>query len=108
MASEPDSVALTTSENTANDDGDDDDGGVEESDSPIVDAREQCGGTIKPIWHAESRLDDPEWCRQAEYSPGLREAFAEWEQLSDGEESFPWDDDDDDDSDGAEVVRDPN
>ena len=48
------------------------------SDTPITDNREPCGGELKPIRHAESRLDDDEWCQQAEYVAGLRVAFKEW------------------------------
>lgn len=103
MASEPDSVALAAFETTPDSDGGDGDGSVEEPESPVVDAREQCGGVVKPIWQAESRLDDSEWCQQAEHVSGLREAFAEWERLTSGDEDLPWTGGD---PDGAEVVRD--
>jgi len=76
-----------------------------ESDVPITDSREPCGGELKPIRQAESRLDDDEWCRQAEYVAGLRDAFEEWRRRTGGEEDLPWTDGD---RDGGGVVRDSN
>lgn len=92
MSSKPTTATLTPSENDDTD-----------SDSPITDSREQCGGAVKPIRQAESRLEDAEWCRQAEHVAGLREAFAEWRRRTGGSEDLPWTGGD---SDGAEVVRD--
>lgn len=92
VPSETDTTALSDSQN-------------DEPDSPMVDDREQCGGTLRPIREAESRLDDNEWCQQAEYVAGLRRAFDEWRRRTDGEEDLPWTDGD---RDGAEVVRDPD
>ena len=85
--------ALTASES---------DGG---SGAPITDSREPCGGALKPIRQAEPRLNDNEWCRQAEYVAGLRDAFEEWRRRTGGGEDLPWTDGD---RDGGEVVRDPN
>jgi hypothetical protein len=65
-----------------------------ESDVPITDSREPCGGELKPIRQAESRLDDDGWCRQAEYVAGLRDAFEEWRRRTGGEEDLPWTDGD--------------
>ena len=75
------------------------------SDTPITDNREPCGGELKPIRHAESRLDDDEWCQQAEYVAGLRDAYEEWRHRTGGDEDLPWTDGD---RDGGEVVRDPD
>lgn len=61
-----------------------------DSDSPIVDDREECGGTIRPIHEAESRLDDAEWCSQAEYSAALRSAWQMWQDVTGGDEDHPW------------------
>lgn len=91
VSTKVDTAALTASE----DDGD--------SDSPVTDNRERCGGTVKPIRQAESRLDDAEWCRQAEYVAGLREAYAEWRRRTGGDEDLPWTDGD---RDSSGVVRD--
>lgn len=101
MSSESRSVALTQSEDGAGGAGSDD----AEPESPIADSRERCGGVVKPIRQAESRLEDKEWCRQAEYVAGLREAFAEWRRRTDGGEDLPWTDGG---SDGAGVVRGPD
>ena len=64
-----------------------------------VDARSECGGTLRPIYEADERLEDDSWCKQAEYVSGLRDAYAEWEDLVDDEQEKPWVDVDDDDDD---------
>lgn len=79
----------------------------DESSSSAVDARTECGGTLRPMHEAQTRLEDAEWCEQAEYVSGLRDAYAEWERLVDDEESKPWvdiDDDRDEDLDATESV----
>ena len=80
----------------------------DESAAPAVDARSECGGTLRPIHEAKDRLEDDSWCKQAEYVSGLRDAYAEWEDLVDDEQEKPWvdaaDDDDDLDATGS-VVR---
>ena len=68
-----------------------------ESVSPITDDREACGGTLNPINEAADRLEDEEWCQQAEHVSGLRTAVAEWRRRTDGEEELPWTDEDGDD-----------
>lgn len=68
------------------------------------DGGETCGGVLRPIEEAAERLDDEEWCEQAEYVSGLRRAVEEWRQGSD-EDGFPWRDDDDDDGGYREVVQ---
>lgn len=80
-----------------------------EVESPVVDERERCGGDLKPMYEAKGRLDDEEWCQQAEYVSGLRDAVAEWERLTDGDEDYPWvesDSDDDDEGVSPSVVPD--
>lgn len=74
-------------------------------DSAFTDDRQRCGGVVKPIRQAESRLDDAEWCRQAEHVAGLRDAYAEWRRRTDGEENLPWTDGD---RDGSGVVQEPD
>jgi hypothetical protein len=71
--------------------------------SPVEDAREPCGGNLRPMHEAGDYLDDPEWCSQAEYVSGLRDANAEWEALVEDESEKPWVDVDDDD-DGLDVA----
>lgn len=93
VSPEADTATLTASEDN------------DTSDSPVTDDRERCGGTVKPIRQAESRLDDNEWCRQAEYVAGLRDAYAEWRRRTGGDEDLPWTAGD---RDSAEVVRDPD
>jgi hypothetical protein len=67
--------------------------GGDRSGSLVEDARERCGGNLAPIRTAEERLEDTEWCRQAEYISGLRTAFIEWRRRADGEEELTWLDD---------------
>lgn len=66
------------------------------SESSNSDDREKCGGVLKPIHEAAERLDDEEWCEQAEHVSGLRTAVEEWRRLSDGDEELAWRDDEDD------------
>jgi hypothetical protein len=57
----------------------------------LVDDRTVCGGGLRPIREASNRLEDTEWCRQAEYIAGLRTAVEEWKRRTDetgGE--LPW------------------
>ncbi len=77
--------------------------------SPVVDDREPCGGTIKPISEAESRLDDPEWCAQAEYHASLRQAVEIWKNM-DSDKQYPWltDEDEGDDIVAPEVQYPPD
>lgn len=60
--------------------------------SSVVDDRVECGGSLAPIQEAEDRLEDEEWCRQAEYVAGLRTAVDEWHRRTGGDEELPWDD----------------
>jgi hypothetical protein len=71
---------------------------IEAGVSEVMDSddRETCGGVLKPIHEAAERLEDEEWCEQAEHVSGLRRAVAEWRRRSD-EDGFPWTDDEDDD-----------
>lgn len=61
------------------------------SESSDSEDRETCGGTLKPIHEAAERLDDEEWCEQAEHVSGLRTAVEEWRRLNDGddEDEYP-------------------
>lgn len=85
-------------------------GADSESESPVVDDREPCGGQLKPIHEAKDRLEDEQWCRQAEYVSGLRSAYREWLSLTDGDEDHPWvEDPDAEDADVyPEVVQPPD
>jgi hypothetical protein len=82
----------------------------QEADSPVVDDRERCGGTLEPMHEAGDRLEDEEWCRQAEYVSGLRDAYAEWQDLVDDEQEKPWVETPDDEDTNAypEVVYPPD
>ncbi|MFB6283645.1 MAG: hypothetical protein ABEK59_06890, partial [Halobacteria archaeon] len=53
---------------------------IEQDDS--VDTRDTCGGRIRPIQEASSRLQDLDWRDQAEYLEGLEDAFEEYQKLS--------------------------
>jgi hypothetical protein len=64
----------------------------------VVDAREACGGDVVPMHEAQTLLEDPEWCAQAEHVAGLRTAVEEWERRTDGDEDLPWTPDDDPDA----------
>jgi len=103
------SVAATTEDSDPSPEAvDEGDTPSDEPAPPAVDARSECGGTLRPIYEAEERLEDDSWCKQAEYVSGLRDAYAEWEDLVDDEQEKPWVDvdDDDDDLDAAgSVVR---
>jgi len=63
-----------------------------DADASPVDDRVECGGSLAPIQEAEERLEDEEWCRQAEYVAGLRTAVDEWHRRTGGDEELPWDD----------------
>ena len=74
---------------------------------PAIDARSECGGTLRPMYMAEERLEDDGWCQQAAHVSGLRDAHAEWENLVDNEQEKPWvdiEDDDDDLDDTGSVI----
>jgi hypothetical protein len=76
-----------------------------DTDSPIVDAREACGGDVIPIREARTLLEDTDWCAQAEYVAGLRTAVKEWERRTDGDEDLPWTAEDDDDPGTSTVIQ---
>jgi hypothetical protein len=61
---------------------------------PVEDDREPCGGDLAPIREAGDRLEDEEWCGQAEYVGGLRTAYDEWKRRTGGDEELPWLDED--------------
>lgn len=74
-----------------------DSGGVESPEAVSQeDTGQRCQGTLRPMREASERLDDEEWCAQAEYVDGLRTAFKEWERLADDTREQPWDDSDSD------------
>lgn len=77
--------------------------GVQESESPVVDDPTPCGGALQPMHEAQTRLENEEWCQQAEHVSGLRSAVKEWRSITGGDENHPWveepPDDDTDDED---------
>jgi hypothetical protein len=81
-----------------------------EADSPVVDKREECGEDLVPIYEAKNRLYDEQWCKQAPYVSGLRDAVREWDSMDDVEGDRPWIPDPDgselDEDSTSSVVRD--
>lgn len=60
-----------------------------------VDDRGECGGTLRPMHEAQSRLEDDEWSQQAEFISGLRDAYDEYSNLDvESEQEKPWVDSD--------------
>ena len=90
------SSSSVTDENTAPTAGSDSNGGTDDGDdgesaqSPVTDSREPCGGDLEPMHRAKRRLDDSEWCQQAQYVSGLRSAVREWRRRTGGDEDRPW------------------
>jgi hypothetical protein len=39
---------------------------------------------------AQTRLEDEEWCQQAEHVSGFRSAVKEWRSITGGDEDHPW------------------
>lgn len=77
----------------------------ERSESGASTGNERCGGELRPIHEAADRLEDEEWCEQAEHVDGLRRAVAEWRRRTGGSEELAWTDEDDEDG-YPEVVQD--
>jgi hypothetical protein len=75
-----------------------DDSDTTQDSSSLVDDRTSCGGTLRPIHEADGRLNNPDWCQQAEYVAGLRDAYQEWRRRADSD--HPWVENPDDDGDG--------
>lgn len=92
-SSEADTDAPETDAGEDIDDGNEDEDELEDDQPPLTDTREPCGGDLEPMHKAKRRLNDSEWCRQAEYVSGLRVAVREWQRLSTGGEDRPWVDD---------------
>ena len=61
-----------------------------DTESPVVDDPEPCGGSLRPMHSAQTRLEDEEWCQQAEHVSGFRSAVKEWRSITGGDEDHPW------------------
>jgi len=86
-SSSTDSAASTGAESTGGDGGETDE---PESEPPVVDDPTPCGGSLRPMHDAQTRLEDEEWCQQAEHVSGFRSAVKEWRSITGGDEDHPW------------------
>ena len=92
MSSSSSSSSSSVTNNTAATTGSKYDADADEGthESPLTDNREPCGGDLEPMYKAKRRLNDTEWCQQAQYIAGLRTAVREWERRTGGEDDRPW------------------
>jgi len=90
------SGAQTRSDRSDSAGGSDDDAGADTDDetkTEIKDDRQACHGSIRPMHEAGHRLDEPEWCQQAEHVSELRDAYQEYSSFDDHHPHVPDDDD---------------